>query len=83
MLGEKIRIVLENEEKIDCSYTKMYCELLNKDAIFVNYPTIDKIDIYNTKEEVIEVLNSYFEKEFPEEILEFSSNLMRLLNWNT
>lgn len=83
LLGEKIKIVLENEEKIDCSYTKMYCELLNKDAIFVNYPTIDKIDIYNTKEEVIEVLNSYFEKEFPEEILEFSSNLMRLLNWNT
>lgn len=80
LLNIKLDKVLEEIIHIECVYSKQYCELLKKERYFVSYPTDEKMNQYDTKEEVIEYLDKYFSEQFPSDFFEFSIDLMKNFN---
>lgn len=68
-----------------CSYSKGYYGLLNKSPrmYFQRYPTEKEIDSFSTEEDARAYLNEYFTKTFPEEFLQFSTALVKKINWGS
>ena len=59
--------------------------LLNKSPrmYFQRYPTEKEIDSFSTEEDARAYLNEYFTKTFPEEFLQFSTALVKKINWGS
>ena len=74
-----------HENEIKCSYSKGYYGLLNKSPrmYFQRYPTEKEIDSFSTEEDARAYLNEYFTKTFPEEFLQFSTALVKKINWGS
>lgn len=81
----KVAEIHTHENEIKCSYSKGYYGLLNKSPrmYFQRYPTEKEIDSFSTEEDARAYLNEYFTKTFPEEFLQFSTALVKKINWGS
>lgn len=79
-LFQKAEELEKKDSEIICKYSKKYLQLVKNGEFFKNYPTNDKIDSFNTEEEVVAYLDDYFNKYFSEEFLEFSKELTKRFN---
>jgi hypothetical protein len=81
----KVAEIHTHENEIKCSYSKGYYGLLNKSSrmYFQRYPTEKEIDSFSTEEDARAYLNEYFTKTFPEEFLQFSTALVKKINWGS
>lgn len=78
MITNKIAKIAPHNSEINCSYSEKYLEMISQnDIFFTNYPSEEKIDSCSTEEEVRVLLNSYFEKTFPNDFLEFAMELIK------
>lgn len=82
---EKRYPLMKLYEHFKCSYSKGYYGLLNKSPrmYFQRYPTEKEINSFSTEEDARAYLNEYFTKTFPEEFLQFSTALVRKINWGS
>ena len=81
----KVAEIHTHENEIKCSYSKGCYGLLNKSPrmYFQRYPTEKEIDSFSTEEDARAYLNEYFTKTFPEEFLQFSTALVKKINWGS
>lgn len=75
----KVKQVSKQANAIKCNYSKRYYELLKKgfSTYFKRYPTSATLDSCQSEEEVKAMLDEYFKKTFPDEFLQFSSELVK------
>ena len=84
-LFSKIKQLNENINQISCMYSQEYYSLLAKNPrmFFQNYPSVKRIDSYETEDDVRAYLDDYFSKTFPDEFLQFSMALVKKINWGS
>lgn len=83
LVQEKMHELLKVEDQIECGYTKHYLSLMKPLAMyFSKYPNAEQIDQCNSQEEVINLLDNYFNLQFPKDFLAFSMNLVGQLKWS-
>lgn len=83
LVQEKLDELLKAEGLLECNYTKHYLKLMQPLATyFSNYPTVEQIDQCNSKEEVTNLLDSYFTLYFPNDFLAFSMKLIGQIKWS-
>lgn len=81
----KVEEIQAHETEIKCNYSREYWSLLHKSprAYFQQYPTATKLDSFSTEEDARAFLNEYFTKTFPDEFLQFSTALVKKINWGS
>ena len=83
LVQEKMHELLKVEDQIECGYTKHYLSLMKPLTMyFSKYPNAEQIDQCNSQEEVINLLDNYFNLQFPKDFLAFSMNLVGQLKWS-
>lgn len=81
----KVEEIEAHETEIKCSYSRGYWNLLHKSPqeYFRRYPTAMELDSFATEEEARAFLDEYFTKTFPDEFLQFSTALVKKINWGS
>lgn len=79
ILSVKINDLNDHLEKIKCRYSKEYLNLISCEKYFGDYPTQEKLNLFNSQEEITEYLDKYFTRSFPEEFLIFATELSKII----
>lgn len=83
LLPEKVNALLEHHDEMKCSYSKYYLSMLKVlGTYFTKYPTVEKLNQCGDEEAARNLLDSYFNHDFPNEFLAFSVNLVGQLKWS-
>lgn len=77
LILHKIQKLQPSIEDIECNYSKKFVEMISDNKYFCDYPTVQKIDEFATKEHVEEYLTKYFTQTFPDEFLAFAIDLVK------
>lgn len=76
VISEKLSIIKTSKTKIECQYSNDYLNLIKSSQYFNKYPSNKTIDKCINKEEARQLLDEYFNNEFPNEYLNFSTKLV-------
>lgn len=83
LMSEKFSKLEGELINISCEYSKKYLSVaFSEKSPFSQYPTLDKLQTYESKDEATKFLDDYFQNVFPSEFLDFATNLLKSITWS-
>ncbi len=82
LIHEKHLLLEKERDSISCKYSLQYLDIaFTVPQVFSQYPRQEKLEEFDSEEEAVKYLDSYFKNDFPEEFLAFATNLLRMIKW--